>query len=269
MLGSLYDLLLRPLESGLTVEKVVLIPYASLHGLPFHALFDGERHALDKWEFAYAPSAAVWHQGVRRGESARREPRDARTPASPAREALIIGVPAPGIEKVAQEVDRLAELLPDACVLRGSRATLEAFRENAARSSILHLATHALYRSDNPLFSGLRFSDGWLLARDLYTMSLDCDLATLSACRTGMAFVEAGDELFGLQRGFLAAGARTVVASLWLADDEATAALMEQFYSGLDRGMSKAAALRAAQQRIAVCYSHPYYWAAFVLIGER
>ena len=181
----------------------------------------------------------------------------------------MVAVSEPGIEKVAEEVDRLSELLSGAVVLRGEEATLNAFRANAAGRDLVHLATHGLYRSDNPLFSGLRFADGWLLARDLYEMALDCDLATLSACQTGMAFVEAGDELFGLQRGFLAAGARSVAASLWLADDAATAAIMEQFYTGLSRGLSKAAALRAAQRHALCTNPHPYHWAAFILIGER
>jgi CHAT domain-containing protein len=184
-------------------------------------------------------------------------------------DALIVGVSEPGIAKVAEEVDRLAALLPRAGVLRGPEATIAGFRARAGVSGLVHLATHALFRSDNPLFSGLRFSDGWLLARDLYEMTLECDLATLSACQTGVTFVDAGDELFGLQRGFLAAGARSVAASLWLADDAATAALMEQFYCRLAQGMPKAAALRAAQRQTMRRFPHPYHWAAFVLIGER
>ena len=172
-------------------------------------------------------------------------------------------------EKVNEEVDRLSTILPGAKILRGHEATLAAFHENAEACGLIHLATHGLYRSDNPLFSGLRFADGWLLARDLYDMTLRCDLATLSACQTGVAHVEAGDELFGLQRGFLAAGARSVAASLWLADDAATGKLMEQFYRGLASGLSKAAALRTAQRHLLCEYPHPYHWAAFILIGER
>jgi CHAT domain-containing protein len=81
--------------------------------------------------------------------------------------------------------------------------------------------------------------------------------------------VEAGDEQFGLVRGFLAAGARAVAASLWPADDAATAALMVSFYTRLAQGTPPAAALRAAQQQTREAYPHPYYWAAFVLIGTR
>jgi CHAT domain-containing protein len=122
---------------------------------------------------------------------------------------------------------------------------------------------------DNPLFSGLQMADGWLFAHDLYESALSCDLATLSACQTGMVSVEAGDELFGLVRGFLAAGARSVTASLWPAHDHATALLMQQFYTHWQQGASKAAALRVAQQQMRCRYPHPYHWAAFVLVGER
>lgn len=271
VLGGLYDLLLRPLESALTTEKVVLVPHSGLHGLPFHAFHNGAEYALERWEFSYAPSAAIWYEGARRATDSREKRSLGATDKSSGTQgtALLISVSAPGIEKVTEEVDRLASLLPRSVSLQGGEATLEAFRTNAGSSSRIHLATHALYRSDNPLFSGLKFFDGWLLARDLYDMTLDCDLATLSACQTGLAFVEAGDELFGLQRGFLAAGARSVAASLWLADDAATSLLMEQFYTGLTAGSTKAAALRAAQRFISSRYPHPYHWAAFILIGER
>jgi len=271
VLRELYDLLLRPLEPLLTVKKVVLVPYAGLHGLPIHAFYDGLHFALDRWEFVYSPSAAVWYEGARRASdfAARRRGTQSESVAPDFGSALLVSVPAAGIEKVTEEIDHLKSLLPQNVALQGEGATLAAFRAHAGCCGQIHLATHALYRSDNPLFSGLQFSDGWLLARDLYDMALDCDLATLSACQTGVTFVEAGDELFGLQRGFLAAGARSVAASLWLADDKATAALMECFYAGLMRGLSKAAALQAAQRQIRCKHPHPYHWAAFVLIGER
>ena len=76
-------------------------------------------------------------------------------------------------------------------------------------------------------------------------------------------------ELFGLLRGFLAAGVRSVAASLWPADDAATAALMVRFYSLLAGGRTKAAALRTAQREVRDRYPHPYHWAAFALVGER
>ena len=263
-LRSLYDLLIRPLAAWLTTEKVILVPHGPLHGLPFHAFYDGDAPALERWEFAVAPSAAIWHSRARRRSEngAVGEPRRSET-------ALLMGVASPELPHVAAELAQLQEILPNSRVFQQEAATLAAFRENAPHCRLLHIASHALYREDNPLFSGLQCADGWLLARDLYEMELACDLAVLSACQTGVAFVQPGDELFGLARGFLAAGARSVAASLWPADDRATACLMAHFYTCRTAGAGKAAALRQAQRRTRLLYPHPYHWAAFILIGEN
>lgn len=262
MLTELYDSVLGPLEPILAAERLILAPHGVLHGLPIHAAFDGEQYALDRWECLYTPSAAVWHVVRARNRARRRELMD--WPST----ALLMGVPEPGIAQVSMELEQLAALLPNAEIFTRDRATLDAFRAHCGRSRLIHLATHALFRADNPLFSALRLADGWLLARDLYDLALDCDLATLSACRTGMAAVEPGDELFGLSRGFLAAGARALAVSLWPADDRATAELMGRFYQSILMGTSCAAALRAAQIAVRELYPHPYHWAAFCLVGE-
>ena len=264
VLGQLYDLLLRPL-SALLAEKVVLAPHGILHELPFHAFFDGKDYALDRWEFLYAPSATVWQVGV---QESRANP-DASPVRRKKRTALVMGIPDTGTERINEEVTAVTRCLAGTRVFCGEKATLETFHALAGQSDILHLATHARFRNDNPLFSGLQFSDGWLLARDLYGLTLDCDLATLSACRTGVTVVEAGDELFGLIRGFLGAGVRSVAASYWSADDAATALLMAAFYSRIAQGETTASALRGAQQQTREVYPHPYYWAAFGLVGQR
>ena len=105
-------------------------------------------------------------------------------------------------------------------------------------------------------------------AAELYELRLECDLATLSACRTAVSFVEPGDELFGLLRGFLSAGVRTVAASLWPADDAATADLMPRFYRLMADGEGPAGALRRAQQETREQYPHPYHWAPFAVVGQ-
>ena len=263
-LRSLYDLLLRPLADSLETAKVILIPHGLLHGLPFHAFYDGDSPALERWEFAVSPSAAIWHSRARR----RSAPVAAGQHNLPGM-ALLLGVASPELPHVAAELARLQDILPNSRTFQQADATLAAFREHAPACRLLHIAAHALYREDNPLFSGLQCADGWLLARDLYDMTLDCELATLSACQTGVAFVQPGDELFGLARGFLAAGARSVAASLWPADDGATACLMEHFYTNWTAGATKAAALRTAQRQTRLQYPHPYHWAAFILIGEN
>ena len=259
VLQELNALLLRPMCAFLT-EKLVIVPFGPLHGLPFHAFHDGTQYAAEQYEILMTPSAAIFHAGrTKQNHSA----------VPPSSSLFGLGNSEPNIERVNEEMDCIAGLFPDAAIVRGEAATLAAFRANAPQCRFVHLATHALFRADNPLFSGLQCADGWLLARDLYTMRLHCELATLSACRTGAASVEAGDELFGLIRGFLSAGAQSVAASLWAADDAATAELMTRFYQHLVRGVSRAAALRAAQREVHSIYPHPYHWAAFTLTGER
>jgi tetratricopeptide (TPR) repeat protein len=252
-LGQLYDLLLRPLEPLLAGGRLAVVPVGALHRVPFHALYAGEGYALDRWEIATAPSAEVL-----RACSARREPEGAGS--------LVFAVSDPQLPHVLDEAASLGRLLPHAEVMTEGGATVAAVPREG-RFRYLHFATHAVFRQDNPLFSGLRMWDGWLVAADLYRRRLDCSLATLAACHTGSSAVAPGEETIGLARGFLAAGARAVLVSLWPADDAATAELMRDLYSRMEGGCGRAAALGAAQRAVRSRRPHPYYWGAFSLIG--
>jgi CHAT domain-containing protein len=113
--------------------------------------------------------------------------------------------------------------------------------------------------------------DGFLRLHDIYNLNLPADLVVLSACNTGLGKDVKGEGLVGLTRGFMYAGASSVMASLWKVDDEATAELMKQFYRGmLKDGLPPAAALRRAQVTMwrQKAWRSPYYWAAFTLQGE-
>ncbi len=258
-LSSLYDLLIKPLLHAIPGKQLTIVPHGVLHGIPFHALFDGERYLIDRFEVAYSPSAAI--QYCHRSVAEKHD--------SKSRNDLVMGVPTPSLSQIEVEVTALAATLPDATVYCGESATLEQFRKLSGNARMIHLATHGEFRPDNPLFSSLRFADGPLLARDLYSMRLDCDLVTLSACRTGEARVEAGDETFGLLRGFLAAGARSVAVSLWAAEDTPTATLMASFHRMMASGRSRSSSLRLAQLKVRQTWQHPYQWATFALYGER
>jgi CHAT domain-containing protein len=133
----------------------------------------------------------------------------------------------------------------------------------------VHLACHGLFRADNPMFSSLKLHDGWLTAAEVMRLDLAGALVTLSACESGRNEVFAGDEPIGLTRAFLGVGASTLVVSLWLVQDEATALLMEKYYERLRGNMGPAEALRAAQLAIMDEYPHPYYWAPFITVGKR
>ncbi len=146
--------------------------------------------------------------------------------------------------------------------------------------AILHFATHGFLDPQHPERSGLVLStvdrdgkdlNGFVSLEDIYQLRAPVDLVVLSACQTGLGKDVRGEGLLGLTRGFMYAGASSVVASLWKVDDESTAELMKQFYANLlQKGMTPAAALREAQNNIRQRpgWSAPYYWAAFTLQGE-
>jgi CHAT domain-containing protein len=169
---------------------------------------------------------------------------------------------------VRDEVSALVSLFPEAVALLDDQATLVALRQQAPTADVLHLACHGQFRPDNPLFSSLRLADGWLTVRDAYNLDLPGGLVTLSACETGMSAVAPGDELIGLARGFLSAGASSLLVSLWTVGDESTAMLMTSFYTRLRAGDGPAAALCQAQRQALEYYPHPFFWSPFVLFGH-
>jgi CHAT domain-containing protein len=255
ILRELRDCVLAPLLPWLPAERLVVAPQGVLHSVPFHALYSDGEYSLDRWEIVSVPSAAVLRACRMR-------------PPVTAKSSLLFGVAEPNIPSVERELAGLKAVAPEAVVLLNEAATLAAVpTEGVFR--YLHFATHAVLRRDNPLFSGLRMTDGWLVAEDLYHRRLDCSLASLAACQTGLHALAPGDEQLGLTRAFLHAGARAVLASLWTAHDAATAELMRACYTRLAAGERRAAALRGAQREVRERYAHPYYWAAFHLVGER
>ncbi len=161
----------------------------------------------------------------------------------------------------------------------------QASRETAlspelARYRIVHFATHGLIDSRTPALSGLMLSsvgktgapqEGFLGLRDIYNLRLGADLVVLSGCETALGKEVRGEGLVGLTQGFLYAGARQVLASLWRVEDRATAELMSRFYRALlVEGRSPAAALRFAQLAIRrdKRWRSPFYWSGFVLQGD-
>jgi CHAT domain-containing protein len=254
-LGELYDILVRPIEGRLAHERLVIAPYGALHSVPFHALYDGSGYLIERREVLYAPSAAVLGHCLGIAER-------------PLRRAVLLGVPDAETPRVRDEVIALAPLFPEATVLLDEEATVAALRRSAPTADVLHLACHGQFRPDNPLFSSLRLADGWLTAREAYGLDLRGALVTLSACETGVSVVAPGDELLGLVRGFLSAGAPSLLVSLWVVDDDSTAALMTEFYRRLCAGDRPAAALRHAQRSLLQERSHPFFWSPFALFGR-
>jgi len=210
--------------------------------------------------------------------------------------------PLPGTEI---EVTEIAKLLQQSQwrqrTLLGAEAKELALKD-MLKPKVLHIATHGFFQEDisgdltyanNPLFrSGILLSgaantlavakegslrgnvelgkeDGILTAFEAMNLNIDnTDLVVLSACETGLGDIKNGEGVYGLQRAFKVAGVRSILMSLWKVNDQTTQELMVIFYKNWLGGLSKRAAFNKAQQQLKVKYPHPYYWGAFVLIGE-
>jgi CHAT domain-containing protein len=162
----------------------------------------------------------------------------------------------------------------------GFDANREALMDSSiARQRIIHFATHGMMDARHPEFSGLvlsmfnkkgKYQDGYLRLSDIYDLKLSADLVVLSSCESALGKDLGSEGIIGLPRAFLYAGARSVVASLWKVDDDATVTFMKGFYSRLQQGEDPARALQGAQLDLlrSTRLSDPYYWAAFVLEGD-
>ncbi|NNF42164.1 MAG: CHAT domain-containing protein [Phycisphaerales bacterium] len=267
-LGALYDQLVRPIEGRLRATRasrnhrtLTIVPHGPLHLVPFAALWNGEQHLVEDFDVHAVPSASLLLHLQRDQRPVTGTP-------------LLVAVADEQAPRIDEEATRLAKLLrlPRSRLLRGAEATRERLRTLAPTASLLHLAVHGRFLTNAPAGSGLRLSDGWLNAREVARLPLDADFVTLSGCETGLNRVDAGDELLGLQRSFLAAGAKTLLVSLWRVDDEQTARFMDRLYSGCHDWLGTPGArvthVAATQRALIANDLHPAIWAAFTLVGR-
>lgn len=260
-LHQLYGLLLAPLRPALVAKRLLFVPFGPIHRLPLHALWDGDHYLIEQTECSYAPSAslAVFRQ--------------ARNGCKPLQAWTGFAIDDPAIPAARREVERVARHFCQPTTYMEDAANRPNLWQAAAESDILHLATHGLFRPDNPFFSALKMADGWVDVRELYRLPLAARLIVLSACESGVGEIAGGDEVVGLARGFLGAGrdpaGRELIASLWNVHDATAADLMDHFYGALlatTQGRP-ATALRTAQCQAIAQRQHPYYWAPFFVIG--
>ncbi|MGB9121799.1 MAG: CHAT domain-containing protein, partial [Candidatus Angelobacter sp.] len=255
-LEELYALLIAPIRNQLTAEHLIIVPHAFLHYLPFHALSDGKRYIIDDFSVSYAPSSSIF-------AVCQAKPLPAGNT-----ETLVLAVPDVRAPFIEEEAHFVASAMGDARLFMGEQATEEQLRLHGPSSRFIHIATHGYFRQDNPMFSSIRLGNSLLSLFDLYQLQFDAELVTLSGCGTGMNVVIGGDELIGLVRGLLYAGAQTLMVSLWEVHDQSTAEFMRDFYEGYRATSHKANALRSAVLKLKEKHRHPYYWAAFALVGK-
>ena len=277
---NLYEALIAPVEEALTKPEIVIIPEGPLFFVPFAALKDKSGHFLSETKrIRLAPSLTTL-------KLLKECPAEKHSKQG----ALIVGGPEAGIVKyrgkkirfgdlpfAREEADMVGEVL-GAKALTGCSATKDEFQRRLQEGvAIIHIATHG-----NPITGELLFAPGpsagskipeekkyMLTEEEVYSSGINAQLVVLSCCHSGRGKIKA-EGVVGLTRAFLAAGARSVLATLWAVDDEATFYFMKSFYQHLKSGESASASLQQAmkEMRKKPEWSHPYYWAPFFIVGD-
>jgi CHAT domain-containing protein len=301
--GQLAEIFLAPMADLIKAkQRLIIVPYGAAHLLPFHVLPWEDQPLAFARAVSYLPSASLLQfTGQPRNPIARRDGILAvGNPSAMASRASFDSVaqPQPPLPAAEAEAHLVAGLFPMGQALTGAQATKPAVMAALDRFPLLHFATHGILSDESPLLSSLLLADGEAITvYELMGLQLKADLVVLSACRTGQGQTTGGDDVLGFTRGLLAAGARAAMVGLWPVDDLATSMLMSDFYRELGAGQAPAVALQRAQNdlrqlgpdqireragqirgavrgtvltfddRNAGDYSHPFYWAPFVLVG--
>jgi CHAT domain-containing protein len=290
---ALHRTLIEPVRRYLPARagsRLTIVPHGPLLGLPFAALRDASgRYLIESYELHYVPAInalAAPRPSSGRGVS-----------------ALLVGDPGPEAARdrimalpalpwADREVTAIARLLPPgATTLKGRDATEANVRQHLEASSLLHFATHGIVQNEEHLASYLALrpsddtkaegpSDGRLTANETYGLKLNADLIVLSGCRTALGPIM-GDGVIGFTRAFLAAGAESVVATMWDVADQTSYEVMKSFYASWVGGADKSAALRRAQLSVlralrngtirvngVALPASPRLWAGYVLVGQ-
>jgi len=303
----IYRELLFPAEENIpeSVESLIIVPDGILYSLPFETLISNTQdrllnddYLIAKYKISYAPSSSAL-LFLSENKVKRESPKSLMAFGNPSymlkdssngkksktnveilRELYLdqgfYFSPLPYTEREILEIsgyfpeDRKDIYLKD-------EAREEIFKEAPLKDyQIIHFACHGFLAEEFPFRSALVLAldddpqeDGFLQVRELYNLRLNADLVVLSACQTGKGKLERGEGILGLPRVFFYAGARSVILALWRINDESTAKFMNLFYRYLSEGSDKAQALRLAKlDMINSKFSHPFYWAAFILNGD-
>jgi len=270
-LGALYDALVRPLDDALDgAQRVIVVPHGPLHAVPFAALHDGTTALVERAALAQLPSSSLLPLLQR--------DRDGGQPTGgSAVFGLSLGGRLPAAVEEARAVGRALGVEPVLEDAASRRALLTAL----ATRDVVHVASHAAFRADEPLYAGIEAADGMVTAMDLAQADVAARLVVLSGCETGASVVGGGDELSGLTSTLLARGAACVVVTRWSVDDAAMGVLMTAFYDHLARGLCVDRALAEAQRGMRrgelggngdgvpeKRWRHPFYWAGVAVVGD-
>jgi CHAT domain-containing protein/uncharacterized protein HemY len=264
--GKLYEILIRPIESQIATsspKNIAIIATGQLRYIPFETLYDEKNNQvlLEKYPISYLTRIST------------------ATPPSTERkplQVLAFANPKPTLQELKGteiEAEIIRQTFPGSATYEHEKATLDTFKIQAGRFSILHLGTHGCFdlagcpnldmQANTILFANkeqYKIADAALLGLK------NTELITLSACQTAKEANADGQEISGLAYVLERAGAKSVIASLWNAEDNTSAEIMTQFYQNLKNGMTKSEAMR--QAKLSQIKSHPFFWSPFILIGS-
>ena len=248
---DLSEYLIQPITEYLsTVDFVFFIPHYILHYIPLHTLKLNNQPLIQSHIIVYFPTASLIPLYEKKGTGS-------------VKRCLSFGV---AFEEEAKEIAKIFDTLPYTDLSK--KETIEILKNN--NTDIIHFSCHGHFNYIDPMASAIILYDGVLTAREIFSLKLTCELLTVSACETGFNQPKPGDELIGLTRALLYAGAGSVIVSMWKVDAKSTQQLMIEFYRLIKEGKDKATALRESQIRLISNqgYNNPYYWAPFILIGN-
>lgn len=284
---SLYEYLLEPIinsnflhENG--VKKICIVPHAELYYLPFEALllspanvatlYQDMDYLLKYYTVSYHYSATLYHETTIKSAAKPQVKFGGFAPvsfthANNGHESYFEPLPhsSDSVVRIKEKFEA-QDLTAD--YFGFGDATVAQFKQNAKLYNYLLLCTHALYDNEDTQSSHIAFADDVLPAADAYNLHLEAQLVVLSACETGKGRLASGEGMMGLNRGFLYAGARQVIFSLFKVPDRATYMLIELMFSFILEGMTTADALRTAKLKLTEqAGTMPLTWAGFALLG--
>ena len=284
--------ILVPVLRGMTARRLFVVSDGALQFIPVAALpVESDGRIIDHYELVSLPAASLLMTGPQRSRQVAQQSiaiiadpvfsgRDPRV-SEPARPLAVSASEFPRLRFSRIEAESIASIAPGAFLALDFDASRSLVIGDKLRNyRIVHFASHGVVNSQYPALSSIVLSlvnaegqpqAGALRLGDIYNLRLNADLVVLSACETAFGKLVRGEGIVGLMRGFLYAGARQVVATLWQIHDRATATLMRHFYTAmLGRNAHPADALRRAQRAVQSQphWQSPYYWAAFGVHGS-
>jgi tetratricopeptide (TPR) repeat protein len=251
-LAELYNRLIQPLRHELQTPGLIIVPHGILHYIPFAALFDGKDYLLDCFDINHSPSALFLRSALQR------EPVHEKR-------SLVLGRP---LASGDPEFIALQKVASDAEWRLGDGFTRDRMINEPLRCEFVHLSTDVHFRHDNPMFSAVRCADSWITAVDLYSMSCETNLVTLSGNKIGLNPAAGSHSMTAITESLLYAGARSVLNTLWNVDITTTGDFLEVFYREWRSGVAKCIALRRAAATIRNTRRHPFFWAPYFVVGQ-